>query len=362
MLPISRLAQSALAIAVAASIAGCGTNVGGVRIANLGREVPVSEAFITPPPGGPGVVAVLENRYANALAQDIILENNSSVAGQNVIYVRAFGPMGQEGGRERLEEDVLELRTIRRELIERFPGIHMEVSGLYAQNRYGPFSYAVGRTRGGTTCVYAWQRISAESRVFAFERGAITWRLRVCEPNTDARSLLLLAYGLTINGYFMSKRWNPYGAPPPPDPRIGQPGETILPEQPVDPTVVPPVAFGGEPRTSIRAPVRRSVRVEAQPVQPVRREPANEPLPGAAVVPRPQDTILDEPEVEGSNLPELAPRPAVRLNVPTPPTGPAVPGVRPGAPTIAPPPPQGARIIAPQSPGAPTVRVVGFDN
>jgi hypothetical protein len=271
--------------------------------------------------------------------------------------------MGRDAGRARLDPDVPDLATIRRELVERFPGIHMEVSGLYAQNRYGPFSYAIGRTRGGTTCLYAWQRIANEARVFRLQRGAITWRLRICDPATGARELLLLAYGLTINGYFLSRNWNPYGEPPAPDPRLGVAGETMLPEQRVDPTVVSPDAFGARRAARVRAPARARQAAPAQPAEPVTTGPLNEPLPGAAVVPRPQDTILADPEVETSNLPQRAPRPNIRLDLPEPPRAPSVPSPRTDAPTVSPPNVDGPRIVAPRAEGngAPSVRIVDFN-
>ena len=364
MTSFSRLARGVALGALAASVAGCGTNIGGVRTATLGNKVPVTEAFITPPPGGPEVVTVLEDRFSNGIAQDIILENNSSVQGQNVLYVKAFGPMGREGGRRELERDIPDRATIRHEMAERFPGIAMEISGLYVQNRYGPFSYALGGTRGGTTCLYAWQRIANEGKIFRLKSGAITWRLRLCDPSTSARDLLLLAYGLTINGYFMSKSWDPYGEPPELDPRIGKPGETILPEQAVDPTVVPPNAFGGEPERPVRRRARSTpVSVSRQTTQSAARgvdEPPNDPLPGAAVVPRPEATRLNDPRLETSNLPENAPRPNRRLRVPGPSSAPSVPRPRRDAPSVEAPSVQAPRVISPQAArnGAPSVRVV----
>lgn len=311
-----RTAPRAIAVLLAAAVGGCAFpgDTGVVRSATLNRQIDVSEAFITPPPGGPAVIAVLENRYTNALAQDIILENASGAPGQNVIIVRAYGPMGRDAGRTALPLDTLDLVDIRRELVEQFPGIRMEVSGLYAQNRYGPFSYATGRSHSGANCVYAWQRIAQEARLFSSQRGAISWRMRVCDPNTDTRSLLLLAYGLTINGYFLSRHWNPYGDPPAPDPRIGVPGEVIFPAQVVDPTVIAPVSFGAASETRIAAPQAtrrrstrrrarprtRAIRTVSRPAQPV---VLNDPIEGAAVVPRPEATDLTEPTVEDSNLP-----------------------------------------------------------
>ncbi|MEM7694595.1 MAG: cellulose biosynthesis protein BcsN [Pseudomonadota bacterium] len=371
-------ARGAAGLAMAMAVGGCAMNDhGGVMTASLGRQVAVTQAFMVPPPGGPGVVAVLEQRFANALAQDIILENNTGAAGQNVLFVRAFGPMGRDAGTETLDPDIPDLVSVRRELRERFPGIHMEVSGLYAQNRYGPLSYATGRTRSGANCIYVWQRIAAEPGLFRLERGSITWRLRLCDPNTSIRDLLLTAYGFTVSGYFKSKWWNPFGPPPEPDPRIGKPGEVILPEQPVDPTVVPPNAFGAARTAAVSRPARsRSTRrrsrprtrpavrqvVDRQPAQAARPTVLNQPVPGAAVVPRPENTNLAEPNIQGSNLPSTAPRAAGRLTVPRPGAR-TVPAPATAAPSTLAPPPPGPRVILPRPQASavrgPQVRVIG---
>jgi len=303
---ISRPARLLIAALCAAAPAGC-ASTGGVRTASRSNEVPVSEAFIVPPPGGPAVVAVLENRFRNGLAQDIILENNSGAPGQNALYVRAFGPMGRDAGRGTLAADRPDLATIRRELAQRFPGIRMEISGLYAQNRYGALGYATGRAPSGATCLYVWQRIASERRLFKVERGSITWRLRLCEPKTTARELLITAYGFTVAGYFDSPNWNPYGPPPEPDERIGKPGAVILPEQAVDPTVVAPQSFGERRRSAAADRAARAPPARTTVRPPERPAVLNRPTPGAAVVPRPENTDLAEPEVERSNLPQAAP-------------------------------------------------------
>lgn len=358
----SRTARRLAAVVLAGLAGGCGYHQDGVQLATLGNEIPVTQAFMVPPPGGPQPIAVLEQRYRNAYAQDIVLENTSAAPGQNVLLVRAFGPMGRTAGRERLERDVPTITDIRREMRERFPGIHMEVSGLYAQNRYGPFTYATGRA-AGANCLYAVQRIAAEERVFAAQRGAIVWRLRVCDRNTAPRDLLLLAYGLTINGYFLDPRWNPYGDPPEFDPRVGTPGETVLPEQRVDPTVVAPVAYGQTTRGTIAAPRRRRARRSSSSTPTASTQPAptvlNQPIEGAAVVPRPENTDLSEPNIEDSNLPSTAPsRPGGAISVPTPSSSllsPSAPRPTSGVPL---PPPAGT-VIAPTPVSAtPGVRVI----
>jgi hypothetical protein len=364
----SRKAPLAVAVALATAVAGCALEPdGGYRTANLNTTVPVTQAFMVPPPGGPEVVAVLEQRYRNGLQQDIILENATGVPGQNVVYVRAYGPMGREGGRQELPSDLVELSDIRRELVERFPGVHMELSGLYAQNRYGPFSYATGRTRSGANCIYVWQRIASEGAVFKWTSGSIVWRLRLCDDRTSMRDLLLTAYGFTVSGYFLSQRWNPYGDPPPPDPRVGLPGEAILPEQVVDPTVIAPSSFNEASRPTIAAPSRPPRRPVQSAATVARPTVLNEPAPGAAVVPRPEGTNLTEPVIEGSNLPNTAAPLGPTFSVPRTPQSLVPSPARPGAPLptgrpapTVPPPPPGARVIVPgeTNAAAPTVRVV----
>lgn len=284
---------------LAAALCGCVSN-GGVQTSSSGRQVSAADAFIKPPPGGPAIVAVVEQRYGNGLAQDILLENNSSAPGQNVLYVKAFGPMGRDAGPGMLGNDIPDLSDIRAEMRERFPGIAMQISSLYAQNRYGPIGYATGRSRSGSNCLYVWQRIAPEPRLLRYETGAITWRLRLCDPKTSLRNLLLTAYGFTVTGSFLSPRWNPFGPPPVPDERIGKPGVAILPEEYVDPTVVSPVSFGGD------VPIVRSTpRTSSAPAQPVVR---NAPTPGAAVVPPPNEADLSEPSANSSTLPPASPR------------------------------------------------------
>jgi len=134
----------------------------------------------------------------------------------------------------------------------------------------------------------------------------------------------------------------------------------------VDPTVVPPNSFGGEPKRPARIRARpRSVSTSRQATQAAAQpdEPANDPLPGAAVVPRPEATRLNDPRVETSNLPENAPRPNRRLRVPGPSNrsnAPSVPGPRNNAPSVEAPSVQAPRVISPQAARdrAPSVRVV----
>lgn len=350
------------ALLLVAALGGCASGPRGFATATLNRTVPVTDAFMSPPPGGPEPIAVLQTVYTNALEQEIVLANDSGVPGQNVLLVRAYGPVGsQRTTLGRLAPDIPTATSIRRELVERFPGVRMDISGLYAQNRYGPFTYATGRSGTGARCLYAVQRIAAEPGVFRRERGAIVWRLRLCDDDTSARDLLLVAYGLTVDGYFLSPSWNPYGDAPAPDPRIGQPGVAILPQQAADPSVVAAAGYG-EPRPSADRPPARRRRAAPHrhppPAPPPDRVVLNQPIPGAAIVPRPQNTDLGEPVVEGSNLPSLVPPPERRLEVPVPgPEASLPPAVAPVAATPA----SAPFRITPQAGTATAVRVVEIE-
>ncbi|MEM9221917.1 MAG: cellulose biosynthesis protein BcsN [Pseudomonadota bacterium] len=333
-----------------------------MRIATTGAaQVSASEAFMVPPPGGPAVVAVLEERYRNALAQDIVLQNNTGIGGQNALYVRAFGPMGRDAGRGRLGADIPSLSGIRRELRQYFPGVPMEISGLYAQNKYGPLGYATGRARSGANCVYVWQRIAGEPRLFKVQRGSITWRLRLCDPKTSVRDLLFIAYGFTVAGYFASPNWNPYGEGPELDPRVGKRGEVIFPEQDVSPAVVAPVAFGESRRVARVRQQSTTPRARTRSTRQAAPTPTvvNRPLPGAAVVPRPENTDLSEPAIRDSNLPTRAPRAGEHVEIPAPRAAPP-PTTVPAPPSTVPTPSQSRLIIPPANgPAPPSVRVVG---
>ena len=68
----------------------------------------------------PQPIAVIEQRFSNGVLQEILLENPTSSAGQNVLVARAFGPMGRDAGEGRLAPDIPSLAIIRRELRSRF--------------------------------------------------------------------------------------------------------------------------------------------------------------------------------------------------------------------------------------------------
>src|SRR5690606_7000197 len=110
------------------------------------------------------------------------------------------------------------------------PGVAMRRSPLYAQNSYGPFGYATGTYGDGDLCLYGWQRIAPSGPAgLSGSRGAIQVRLRLCQTGAREQALLAVMYGYTINAALSGSGWNPYGSPPPADPRLGTIGQLIHP-------------------------------------------------------------------------------------------------------------------------------------
>ena len=243
--------------------------------------------MIVPPPGGPAVVGVTETRYENGLAQNVLLATNSTVPGQNEFVVRARTDEPTDNATVAIGDQPLRPDRIGEELEERFPGVAMQPSLAYAQNKYGPFGFALGTPRTGEQCLYAWQRLDRGDRpLISYQGGSVSIRLRLCERGRSATDLLRTAYGFTFVGYSRGVGWNPLGEPPPPSPALGA---TSTPIYPVAPRGTFDDAF---PPRAERAPVavrraRPSVPRQAPVEEPEVAPPAGEPLPGYPTVPPP---------------------------------------------------------------------------
>lgn len=241
------------------SLAACGS-IGGrnIQSGSIATRVPIETAFVDMPPGGPGVVGVVERHFANSTTQEIVLTNRSHTPGQNMVTATLFGPVKSVTGPENIQANpAISLSAIGAEMREVLPGVPMRVSPYFAQSRYGSFGYAMGGSAQGDTCIYAWQRIRTPDldSNMTIGQGTITLRLRLCEPNTTEANLLAVMTGMTISSYFMAANWNPYGGAPPIPADLGKLGTTVLPTAPV---VVPQLAPAPAPVQA--APVRRAVR------------------------------------------------------------------------------------------------------
>lgn len=280
--------------------------------ASLSERSGATQAIAVPPPGGPTIVDVVERRYANAIQQDVILGATSSVPGENVLRVQLFGSTGTEAGQTTLSNLPPTEGIIRREMRTAVPGVAMQISPLYAQNSYGPFGYAVGRS-GRDLCLYAWQRVRGPERAAPFgTRGTIQTRLRLCQAGASEHQLLAVMYGYTITTSFGFDGWNPFGAAAPPDPRLGATGSQIFPVGAAwNETVAPP-----EPEPLVLRPAGRQV-MASELVQTPQATPVAQPALSDPAVPPP--VVTGEAPVVPPPPGASAGAPAEVPSVPAPP-------------------------------------------
>lgn len=243
--------------------------------------VPAEQAFAVPEVGGPAVTAVLEKRFANATEQDVLLATSAATPGQNMLRIQIFGPVEPAlASRGKLRAGYLPAKNVNAEMRELIPGVRMQTSGYYVQNKYGPFGYAVGRTSSGDTCLYGWQRITSTgfTQTWIGNKGSIQVRLRLCDQNASEQRLLQSMYGYTINASFKDRNWNPYGEPLPPDEALGRPR---APMYPVSASRFETVA---EP---IGAPAPKRPATRRQTASPSASTPVQQPAPVGPIVPPP---------------------------------------------------------------------------
>jgi len=247
------------------------------------RMVSTDQAFALPEVGGPAVTAVLERRYSNATEQDVLLATSSTVAGQNMLRVQVFGPVDTTlASQDKLRAGYLVAKNVNAEMRQAIPGVRMQTSAYYVQNKYGPFGYAVGRSGSGDTCLYGWQRITSTgvAQTWIGNKGSIQVRLRLCDQSASEMRLLQAMYGYTINASFKDGHWNPYGTPLPPDETLGRGGAPIYP---VSASRFETVA---EPIAEAQVAPKRQASQQRQATA----EPPRLPAPTGPVVPPPPGT------------------------------------------------------------------------
>jgi hypothetical protein len=263
--------------------------------ASLNSEVPATRAVIVPPPGGPSVVAVLQQTYQNGISQEIALSTASLTSGQNAFYVSLLNNTASNMELpETLSLPPLTPDRIEREMEERIPGVTMETSLVYVQNKFGPFGFATGRSSRGDLCLYAWQQIEADKPAVLVPGGAISVRLRLCDADASVDQLLRVMYGYTVAAYYRQESWNPYGDPPSPPAGFGQTGAPMYPlglDRREDATVIRRRVLSLESRPA-PAPEETSGRLidkdTVLPAAPAAPAPQNtSPLGGYPVVPPP---------------------------------------------------------------------------
>lgn len=290
-----RLNRAVRAAALAAPLlaAACTTKPE-LGFATLMNEVPATRAMIVPPPGGPAIVAVLQRDFQNGISQEIALSTASLIPGQNAFYVSlASGTSPQSEIDDVLNLPPLTQDRVQKEMEERLPGIEMQTSLVYVQNKYGPFGFATGRSASGDVCLYAWQRIEPNEPAILVPGGVISIRLRLCDAAATPEQLLRSMYGFTISAYYLSGSWNPYGSPPPVPAQLGE----------IDAPIYPLGMNGAAPTTIVRerriraetspAPAPRVIDKDtvlpstSRPATPSTQEPTASPQTGYPVVPPP---------------------------------------------------------------------------
>lgn len=261
-----------------------------------------SDAFIIPPPGGPGIVSLVAARFPNAVRQDIFLATDARTAGENKIQVIMFTDAGGDGSDARLRDVPFTQVNLTEEALAAWPGSGMAVSPYYVQNDYGPFGYAIGKPANGDTCIYAWQRIAPTTRPSgAVDRGAVVIRLQLCRRGVTEQQLVEVMYKLRLDASLY---------PPPRAPQAI--GALNAPIRPIGAEGFVEVIPSGSPapRPAAQRPVTRAPAPALAPAVVV-----PSPAPGAPIVPSPSGS--------GGTAGPTVPRPpaAQGVTVPRPPNG-----------------------------------------
>lgn len=241
--------------------------------------VSAERAYAFPAPGGPSITGVIERRFANATQQDITLATSAGAPGQNLLRIQMFGPVdSSRAGQGRLREGYLPIGDVGFEMRQALPGIRMQRSPFYVQNKYGPFGYAVGRSASGDTCLFAWQRISSTgvTQTWIGNKGSVQVRLRLCDQRASEQRLLKVMYDYTITSFFKTRNWNPYGEPPSPDASLGRPGHPIY-----------PLGVAGLATVTAAASAKPVPRIVRQHVAAVQKPEPSPPQPVGQLVPAP---------------------------------------------------------------------------
>lgn len=262
-------------LATAFLLAGC---AGDPVTLDAGVRSPGNEqAYLMPQPGSFAITGIVEQRYGNAVTQQIFLSTDSSVAGSNVVEVKAFGTRNPHRHAEnKISFKPLTEAQIAREIRAALPTVRMTKSDFFVQNEYGSFGYAMGRPSDNELCMYAWQQIRSQGTGNLFsQRGALQIGVRLCKIGATETDLLSFMYGYSITAAVDVPGWNPYGHPPETPERLGKTGAPMYPTG--EATVLRKVA-----------PVAPR-KVKASSARTTRKPTAT---PAAQTVPQPTPTVI----------------------------------------------------------------------
>ena len=197
------LAAVGAAAVLVALVAGCATN-GTQRALGLPsgdrleraeataqfRTIPAARAYVN----SPAALLVLERDLGSAVEQRITLPNETSLAGENKILLRA-----QTSG------SASPNRLIKTELMTRFGGAPAPFSATSGQqfmtveDRYGAYVYTTRQMGNGVTCVLALRRVQTGARPLPQGSTALDIMLRNCVQGSAEQALAPIgaaAFGL----------------------------------------------------------------------------------------------------------------------------------------------------------------------
>jgi hypothetical protein len=300
---------------VALGGAGCASQPDVVRFSVV-ESVPVSQAAIFPPPGGPAIATVLQRTNPDGMQQSILLATSSATPGDNYFKIR----LSSGAVADVKDPDPRPIRSaadLDRELLAAFPDVRMAPSATVLQNAFGPFSYASGNGAAGEACLYAWQQIAAsdDQKAPLTSRGGIQIRFRMCDGQRSERDLLMVMYGFTITAAVNSKGWNPYGMTLPTGATAPLSDGIVLP-----PRAATVCEQGAAPATEcIFAPENSPVRLAVAspvPVEPRAAVPT-EAVPSVAVPPVTAPVDVPLPPARAFDPAVPSPRSSSQPNAPT---------------------------------------------
>ena len=250
-------------------------------------------------PEGAGAVSnVREKNYVNGSRQEIILSGDKMTHGENVIDVSIQTTQTQPTIGAGLQIGKPSERSVRNEILSRFPDVRMGIVTRPMNNVYGPFGLAIGKRSDGARCVFAWQWIddiadtsrggSGFSRIgvlLSRRSTPASIRIRICRGDQTADQLAGLIEGLRFTSAEAVERIMTMDRANLPSMSTGvarvsangatfndaMPEERSLEASLIGPASTPqPVRVTAAPRPQVAAAPRKRVYVAARPARAAR--------------------------------------------------------------------------------------------
>lgn len=150
------------------------------------RVVPNTRSFLN----APNALIVLERQLGNAVEQRVTLPNPTSLAGENLILMRAQTPRTASA-----------TRLVLRDVLEQFGGpptpfgTITDSSLTATSDAYGDLTYTVMRPGGDLVCVLAFRRTQTASRMLPSGASALDIMMRNCVPGSLEAALAPIGAG-----------------------------------------------------------------------------------------------------------------------------------------------------------------------